>query len=352
MENSKENSNSVGTPKPGEPKKALGRGLAALLGERTQAEPVKSEFAQSNPKANSAPVVSSRTEVRPETVNKVEVKKNEGLHDLPIEKISPNPGQPRKHFNQAQIEELANSLKEHGLIQPIVVRPSGPENYVIVAGERRYRAAKLAGFKTLPSIIKGVSFGQSQNDLAALVENIQRENLNPIDLATAYDLVLKNHGFSQDSLAQKLGVSRVSIANSLRLLKLPQSVRQMVVSGGISEGHARALLGAGSDAQMEALAQEILERGLSVREVENKVRMLPAKNAISRGTSQVETGQLTGSGLEKLTEVSSIEDELRHLFGTKVTLKGNPTRGSLEIYFTGRDSLNRILHQLRGLSQT
>jgi ParB family chromosome partitioning protein len=330
------------TPKPNENRKALGRGLAALLGD--QGKPSVEQKA-SAPQVRAEQSGSRASEVVRSEKSSETGDLSRGFLEIEISKVFPNPDQPRKNFNQAQIDELADSIREHGLIQPIVVRPSGPNGFVIVAGERRWRAAKKIGLHKIPVVLKDQAFGQLQNDLVALIENIQREDLNAIELAQAYDQILKKHGYSQEQLAQKLGLSRVAVANTLRLLKLPGSVREMVVSKVLSEGHSRALLGLVTEAEIEILAKEIVEKSLSVRDVENRVRMSSVRAKTQ--ANNVESANVSGGALPKLNEISSIEDELRLLLGTKVSLRGNLNRGSLEVYFSGRDSLNRVLHLLR-----
>jgi ParB family chromosome partitioning protein len=328
-------------PKNNENRKALGRGLAALLGEqkveqKSEQKPMDQPIKSSH---NSHTIGNQEIEIQPILNNS-----NRPIYDeVELSKISANPDQPRKIFNTAKIEELASSLKEHGLVQPIVVKRLSSGDYQIIAGERRWRAAKVAGLTKLPVIIKQSDYSQTSQDLAALVENIQREDLSPIELATSYDRMIRQYGYTQEKLADKLGVSRVAVANTLRLLKLPDPVKEMVNRKSISEGHSRALLSLATEEEIILMANEILEKGLTVRDVENRVKM----KVVSMARMPDIMGGGSGPGIQKLNEFSALEDELRHILGTKVSLRGNNSKGTVEIYFSGKDSLNRIIHQLR-----
>lgn len=326
----------VETPKtdkigaPGE-RKALGRGLGALFQDvATTAKTQNVGGAPVTPEA--APVLGPG-------------------RMLYLSEIERNSEQPRKHFDETKLQELADSLKEQGVVQPIVVRQVGANRFQIVAGERRWRAAGLAGLKQIPAFIRDESKTETENDLASLVENIQREQLNPIELAEAYERTLKKSELTQEALAKKLGLSRTAIANTLRLLKLPSQVRQMVVEGKLSEGHSRALLSLGSEAQMIQMAQRIVEGALSVRDTEGVVRSstdaqaTPASGVV--GTANGKTNA-AGSEPQKSADLKALENEFRELFGTKVIIKGNDTRGMIELFYAGSDSLDRLVHLLRG----
>lgn len=325
------------TPAAGE-RKALGRGLAALF---------------SDVQAPSSPYVGASSATGG-LVSKSSERAGPA-RSLPLVEIEPNPEQPRKHFASEKLQELADSIREQGLVQPIVVRKVSEGKYTIIAGERRWRASKLAGLKEIPVYVRDVSHTETENDLASLVENIQREELNPLELAEAYQRLLDKKTLTQENLAKKLGVSRVAIANTLRLLKLPETVRPFVIEGKIKEGHARALLSLPTEEMMTKLANDIVEAGLSVRDVEARTKDLlnpPAQNI------KVQLGALPGSqgfspanapALEekKSADILALEEEFRQVFGTKVNIKGNGTRGIVEIYYSGSDSLNRLIHLLR-----
>jgi ParB family transcriptional regulator, chromosome partitioning protein len=312
------------SPKVEAPRKALGRGLAALMGDSISSSTTRTHAAQANP----------------------EPLKARGMDTVEIEKIEPNPEQPRKIFEPSKLAELAQSIKEMGVIQPIVVKKVAGDKYQIVAGERRWRASKLAGLVRIPVFVREQDAASLDHDLASLVENIQREELNPIELAIAYDRLLKTHQFTQDTLAQKLGVSRTAIANTLRLLKLPILIKNLVNERKITEGHARALLSLEGEEQMLAMAEQIQSAGLSVRDVELRVRSAIAQQAESIAALP---GELNGSDMPKVKEagILALEDELRRVFGTKVIIRGNSTRGAIEIYYAGSDSMHRVVHQLR-----
>jgi ParB family chromosome partitioning protein len=268
--------------------------------------------------------------------------------DVELTKVESNPDQPRKHFNQAKLEELALSLKEHGLVQPIIVKRLANQSYQIIAGERRWRASKLAGLSKIPVIVRDQLKSTQSNDLASLIENIQREELSPVELANSYERMIRIHGFTQEALAQKLGLSRVAVANTIRLLKLPEKVKEMLIKNQLGEGHARALLGLREIYKIEGLADQVLTEGLTVRDVETRVKQLNEESDMTakRGSGAGEYSHSNG-GAAKANTFQTIEDELRILLGTKVSVKGNDLKGSIEIYFSGKDSLNRIIHQLR-----
>ncbi len=301
--------------------KALGRGLAALINPTL-------------PKA-AAPAPTADSPVRVDTGIPSYAK----LELIELALIEPNPEQPRKIFDPEKLKELSDSLREQGLVQPIVVRRKG-DKFEIIAGERRWRAAKLAEIQKIPAIIRDDKNTVIQNDLASLVENLQREQLSPLELASAYERTMSAHQMTQEQLGSKVGVSRVSIANTLRLLKLPAEVKEMLASGKITEGHARSLLSLDDQKQMGEIAQKIVMKTLSVRDVEQEVRT--AKTLKSNQESQAAVEQ-------DKQKNASLEEELRRIFGTKVLVKNHAGRGTIEIYFTGPDSLHRILHQVRAI---
>ena len=191
---------------------------------------------------------------------------NNGSVTLKISEIEPNRSQPRKEFDEKALSELAESISKHGLLQPLLVRPLPLGGYQIVAGERRYRACRMAGITEVPVIIR--ELGDTETMEIALIENLQREDLTPIEEALGYQVLIDEHGFSQEEVAQSVGKSRPAIANSLRLLKLPQSILDLVSDGKISAGHARALLTLEDEKLMQELAEEIIKKDLSVRQVE------------------------------------------------------------------------------------
>lgn len=247
-----------------------------------------------------------------------------------IEKLAPQKGQPRQYFQKDKLEELAASIKEHGLLEPIVVRRvSGQDKFEIIAGERRWRASQKAGLREVLVVVKDVS-PKNAFELA-IIENVQREDLNPVEMAEALDRLVKEHGYTQETLATRVGKDRTTITNSLRLLKLPASVRARVVTGELSEGHARALLGAEAN-KIEDLAEKVVRGRLSVRAAEALVR--GAKKPSGKGGKDAPS---------KSSAVRDLETKLTRAAGTKVLVKDSGNKGELVIPYSDLDHLDRIL---------
>jgi ParB family chromosome partitioning protein len=260
----------------------------------------------------------------------------------PLEKIAPQPGQPRQHFDTHKLEELAQSIREHGLLEPLVVRRvPGSDKLELVAGERRWRALQRAGAHEALVVVKDVS-AKSAFELA-LIENVQREDLNAIELAEAYDRLLREHEYTQEALATRLGKDRTTITNSLRLLKLPQRVRAKVIAGELTEGHARALLGASDSAAMERLADRVARGHLSVRETESLVR-----GRGGRGSADDKPGAKgTGDGAAgKSPSVRDLEQRLARALGTKVEVRDRGNKGEVAIPYADLDALDRLIDKL------
>lgn len=256
---------------------------------------------------------------------------DQDLVEIGIELIDPSEVQPRQVFRQERLDELAASVKANGVIQPIVVRRRG-KRFQLIAGERRWRAAQLAGLHKIPAVVKDVS---DSNVLElSLIENIQRENLNPIEEAGAYRNLLDTHGYTQEQLAQRVGRDRSSIANSLRLLKLPPAVQALVEGDKLSMGHARALLALGSAAEQEALAARIVLKGLSVREAERLVKP-PHGSSASEEPRKL---QLKNSD----PNVNAAELKLKRKLGAPVKINLTKRGGSILIKFSTMDDLSRI----------
>ena len=255
-----------------------------------------------------------------------------------IEDIEPNRAQPRKKFHDHALEELADSIRQHGIMQPIVARKRG-SGYEIIAGERRWRAAQLAGLKTVDIVVKELA--EEDVFLWALIENIQREDLNPIEEAEAYRQIIGDRELTQEQLAQVVGKDRSSVANALRLLKLPDRVRKMVADGALSMGHARALLSLPSQDAMTKMAKEIVARGLSVRQVERQVKT--ARSQVSKDNDADPYALIPGGGeaIKRETEA------LIRALGTKVRFVVNGRKGKIEIDFSSVDELNRLLDALK-----
>jgi ParB family chromosome partitioning protein len=260
---------------------------------------------------------------------------DKNVFTCPLEKIVPHTGQPRQHFDSDKLEELAQSIREHGLVEPLVVRRlGGGDKFELVAGERRWRALQRAGVREALVVVKDVSAKDAFE--LALIENVQREDLNPIELAEAYDRLVREHGYSQEQLAERLGKDRTTIANALRLLRLPARVRSKVVVGELTEGHARALLGAGDDSRIEDLADRVIRAQLSVR----------ATEALVRDRTQKKNGKGRNPGPEKSTSVRDLEARLTRALGTKVEVRDRGNKGEVAIPYADLDALDRVIDKL------
>jgi len=290
-------------------KRALGKGLSSLL-----------------------PTLGTRSEVM-----------SNSLLECAIDDIIPNQNQPRKLFNKTSIDELAASIEEKGILQPLIVRKIGGGKYELIAGERRWRASKQIHLETVPVIIKDV-----ENDEVleiALIENIQREDLNPIEEALAYKELLSTYQHTQDELAKRLGKDRSSIANTLRLLKLPEQIRAFLITGKLTMGHARALLGIENKKLQKKLADEIIDNDLSVREVENWIRKLREdveEEADTRSSS-------AGATVQQARPFKGLEQELRQILKTHVQIKGTAKNGKLVIHFHSSAELDNLYNRLSGV---
>jgi ParB family chromosome partitioning protein len=257
--------------------------------------------------------------------------------DADIDRLAPNEFQPRLDVNDARLQELAQSIRSNGVIQPIVVRKIG-DRFQIIAGERRWRAAKLAGLMRVPIVIRDVAPGQEKSLLEmALIENIQREDLNPIEEAMAYRRLADDFRLKQEDIAGAVGKDRTSVANVLRLLKLPEEVRSEVASGRLSMGHARALLSLSSEAAQRQTAREVIARGLSVRETESLVKKI---------AERVPAGSEAAAPKPVDVHTRAAEDRLKLALGTRVRIVRQGTRGRIEIDFGSEDELIRIYEQL------
>ncbi len=292
----------------------LGRGLGALL-EETES--------RAGPEATSAGA-------RPGAGSELFV--NPAL-------LKPNPHQPRREFDEAALKELADSIREHGIIQPIIVEEAGDGSYFIIAGERRTRAARIAGLSSVPVIVKKFSDGRKLE--VALIENIQRENLNPVEEAEAYHRLMELGNLSQEEAAQRVGKNRSTVANALRLLKLPEDMRSSLASGQITAGHARALLSVLNPADQRILFGRIVGNGLSVRDAE---RIAGELNGGSRAGEGPDDRQKKAKKQDTFRdmEVRGLEQKFIDALGTKVTVKGGLERGTIEIAYFSRDDLDRI----------
>lgn len=249
-----------------------------------------------------------------------------------VEKIRPQRGQPRQHIDAEALDALAQSIKDHGLIEPLIVRRVDGGVFELIAGERRWRAAQKAGLRDVMVVVKDVS-PKSAFELA-LIENVQREDLNPIELAEALDRLVREHGYTQDEIATRLGKDRTSVTNVLRLLRLPARVRQKVVSGELSEGHARALLGASDERSLSDLADKVIRGRLSVRATEALVRQETRKGAAPKVDAPAGPN------------VRDLESRLGRKLGTKVIVRDRGGRGEVAIPYASLDALDRLLARI------
>jgi ParB family chromosome partitioning protein len=257
----------------------------------------------------------------------------QGPIEVDIDLLSPNEQQPRVQMDDAKLEELAQSIGANGIIQPILVRRTG-SSYRIIAGERRWRAAQRAGLHKVPVVVRDVPEGSAKQLLElALIENIQRENLNPLDEALAYQRLADDFSLTQDQIAAAVGKDRSSVANFMRLLKLPEEVRRSLAAGELSMGHARALLALIDGAAQRQASREVISRGLSVRETEALVKKLAAPVKASAGVGQAEP---------KDVHTQAAEDRMRFALGTKVRIVRRGKGGLIEIDFGSEDELNRL----------
>ncbi|WP_311273136.1 MULTISPECIES: ParB/RepB/Spo0J family partition protein [unclassified Rhizobium] len=285
-------------------KRRLGRGLAALIGEMDQPLPVGGEQ-------------------RPVSPDRM----------IPIEFIARSPRNPRRHFDESELQDLASSIRQHGIVQPVVVRTVEPNRYEIIAGERRWRAAQLAGFTEVPVIVRDVD-DRTALELA-IVENVQRSDLNPLEEALGYDQLIAEHGYTQNDLGEIIGKSRSHVANSLRLLKLPDAVRDMLAEGTLSAGHARALV---PTSDPTYLARNIVSRGLSVRDAE--------RLAQADIRAQLDPMHARKPEHEKDSDTIALERTLADALGLDVKINHKGTGGHIRINYRTLEQLEAVCRLL------
>jgi len=275
----------------------------------------------------------SADETRPENAPQGEVR-------IPIEKLKANPNQPRKIFDEDSLQELAASIREHGIIQPIIVEESPDGTYIIVAGERRSRAARLAGLREVPAIIR--NYSDERRLEVALIENVQRSDLNPIEEAQAYKRLMELTGLSQDEVAARVGKNRSTVANALRLLKLPEDMQNALSAQQMTSGHARAILSVANPADQRVLFGKIVAESISVREAEKFAQEL--NGGIRAADKPKETERVR----EKAPELLAIEQQFIDALGTKVAISGGLKRGTIRIDYYSMEDLDRIYAILAG----
>ena len=311
-------------------KNALGKGLGALLGE--------------NPAAQAEVAVSTGSGIHNTTLKKTKLPsaikmEEDGSLWVDPALLKPNPKQPRVEFNQKQLDELADSIKVNGILQPIIIEDAGDGEFYIIAGERRTRAAKIAGLTKVPVQLR--KFDEQQKLEMALIENIQRADLNPIEEAMAYYNLIQMGDLSQEEVAKRVGKARATVANAIRLLKLPEDIQHALVNGQISSGHARALLMVKSDADMRVMFGKIVGSGLSVRESEALAEQY------NNGGRAAKKEKDDKKKAKKDPDVLNFEQELRNIFGTRdVSLKGDINKGSIIIGFDNKKDFDRIYEVL------
>lgn len=256
------------------------------------------------------------------------------ITELPVDNVVPNRYQPRKHFDEEKLTELAESIAQMGVIAPIIVSAIGDGNYELVAGERRLRASKMAGKETIPAVLG--EFSAEERMEIALIENLQREDLNAMEVAEAYQEIMNSQGLSQGELANRIGKSRTAVANTLRLLKLPEAIREKIAEGVLSEGHARAILASGDLENQLTLARWIESEGLSVRESERRAKeLLNRKSPIEKERS-----------IRKDGEIRQIEEKLIRALGIKVEVKGDLKKGKIQLSYFNTDELQALFDRL------
>ena len=293
-------------------KKALGRGLNALLSDSEKEERLETDL----PVVHTSPSGS--------------------ISEIPVEHIEVNPFQPRTHFDQDALQELAESIKVHGIIQPITVRKLARDQYQLISGERRFQASQLAGLKTIPAYVRSADDQQMLE--MALIENIQRENLNAIEIALSYQRLISECNLNQEQLGERVGKNRATVTNYLRLLKLPPDVQIAVRDNRITMGHARAIINVENPEQQLYIFKKILAEDLSVRKVEELVRSL--------SETTTEKGKTTAPATSN-REISQLQSQLSSHFGTRVVVKSDGKKGEIRIPFLSVEDLNRILDILK-----
>ena len=305
-------------------KNALGKGLGALLHENT----TFSESKKLQSLIENSPNASLKL---PQNITM----EDDGSLWVDPALLIPNPKQPRLEFDQKKLDELCDSIKVNGILQPIIIEDSGNGNFYIIAGERRTRAAKMAGLTKVPVQLR--KFDEQQKLEMALIENIQRADLNPIEEATAYYNLIQMGDLNQDEVAKRVGKARATVANSIRLLRLPEDIKKALSNGQISSGHARALLMVKTDSELHILFGKIVGQGMSVREAEEEAKKLnEGSRAVSNKKQKKELPQ-------KDADVLNFEQELKNIFGTKsINLKGDINKGSIVIGFDTRKDFDRI----------
>jgi ParB family chromosome partitioning protein len=265
------------------------------------------------------------------------------VRQLPLDQLRANPDQPRKHFDEDELKELAESIREHGIIVPIIAEDAGDGTYIIIAGERRSRAAQLAELTEVPVILR--DYSDEKRMEVSLIENVQRSDLNPIEEAAAYKKIMDLAGLSQDEVAVRVGKNRSTVANALRLLKLPPEIRESLERGDISPGHARAILAVNGVKNQLLLHEAVLAKGLSVRDAEKQAAALNARTQ-KAGAPGTETAKPKTAG--RAPELNAMEEKFIGRLGTKVVIEGDLNKGRIHIDYYSMEDLERLYEILGG----
>ena len=303
-------------------KRGLGKGLSALLPNGVPQEGDVSKDGIPEPKT----ALSSASGDR-----------KTGENFIALEKIKANPNQPRKDFDETELAELADSIRQQGIIQPLIVEDEEDGTYTIIAGERRFRAAQMAGLSQVPVVFR--KYSDEKRMAVSLIENIQRSNLNPIDEASAYKQLMDLGGLSQDEVASRVGKNRTTVANALRLLKLPKEMLNSIRRAELSAGHARAILSVTGAREQEILFREILKKSLSVREAEKRAVILGQNKKPQKPVSKDK---------DRAPELDAIKEKFIKRLGTKVTINGDLSKGSIVIEYYSMEDLDRLYELLGG----
>ncbi len=309
----------------------LGRGLDFLFVDSAiNPEPVAVKETAAKPSVSGPSGTAGSRKTAAETNKDASVREAETVVYISLDDIKPNAKQPRRVFGEEALEELAASIREHGVIQPVLVRPSG-KNYELVAGERRWRAARQAGLKSVPALVRDLD--DRQNMFYALIENMQREDLNPLEEAEAIRAIMDGWDLNQEQAAEAVGKSRPYVANALRLLKLPDEVKTLVEAKKLSAGHARAIAGLSGTALQKEAAEKAAEEGWSVRQLETYTGEKKARKKARRRSA-------------KSREFQAVEEKLREQLGTKARINGTEKKGRIELEYFSREELDRLLEIL------
>ena len=306
-------------------KGGLGRGLDSLFGDSAVLQtPAPAEKPKAEKTAEKKPAAKKNAEIPANAESVVYINLND---------IKPNASQPRKVFDEEALSDLADSIKEHGVIQPILLRPS-KKGYELVAGERRWRAARLAGLKEIPAIVRDLD--EKTNAFYALIENVQREDLNAIEEAEGIKEIIDKYGLTQEETSKVVGKSRPYVSNALRLLSLPQEVKELVNSGSLTQGHARAVAGLAGEALQVEVAQKAAKEGWSVRQIENYTAQKPKKKPAKKKTA-----------VKKDAETKALEETLSEGLGTRVTVEGSSKRGKIIVEYYSAEELERLAEMMK-----